>query len=292
MRTSPSAVASWRAYALALIGVLCFAATLPLTELALADFSAGFITLFRALIAGLLALAVVIVCRAPRPKSTERRGLLLSGLCLAYGFPVSMALGLETVPAYHGGVVLGVLPLVTACLAAWIHGERARPLFWFWALVGTGLVSLFAWQEGGGGWVMGDLWLVAAAFFAAYGYVISGDLSKTRGGWWVISWALIYWLPVSAVLTVVSWPDFFFSRPYVSVASLLALSVFSMYLGFFAWNQALAWGGVARIGQVQLLQVFLTLAWAALLLETSVDPSAWAFASAVMLTVYLGRKTQ
>ena len=41
-----------------------------------------------------------------------------------------MAIGLQTVPSYHGTVVLGILPLVTAGLSALVHGYRARLGFW------------------------------------------------------------------------------------------------------------------------------------------------------------------
>ncbi len=280
----------WQAYGLGLLGVLCFAATLPLTEIALADFSPWFITAARAGIAGMLAVVVVGIRRRPWPERTEIRNLWMCGLCLAYGFPLSMALGLQTVPAYHGGIVLGILPLATAGLSVVVHGYRARSLFWVWAVLGSVLVSTFAWYEGEGGWVAGDLWLVAAAFFASYGYVLSSRLSVKHGGWWVISWSLIVWLPVSAILSGLSWPAFLLSRPLDSLVSLMALAVFSMYLGFFAWNQALAMGGVARIGQVQLFQVFLTLFWSAILLDSDLPMHSWWFAIAVMITVYFGRK--
>ena len=48
------------------------------------------------------------------------------------------------------------------------------------------------------------------------------------------------------------------------------VSVVSMFLGFFAWYRGLALGGVARVGQVQLVQPVLTLSWGALLLRESV----------------------
>ena len=44
-----------------------------------------------------------------------------------------------------------------------------------------------------------------------------------------------------------------------------------MCLGFFAWYQGLARGGVARIGRLQLAQPALTLCWSALLLGEQVS---------------------
>ena len=63
-----------------------------------------------------------------------------------------------------------------------------------------------------------------------------------------------------------------------------------MFFGFFAWNTGLALGGIAEVGQVQLLQLFLTLLWGSILLGEIVTVDVWIFASLVALTVYIGRK--
>ena len=71
-------------------------------------------------------------------------------------------------------------------------------------------------------------------------------------------------------------------------AGFLYVSVFSMFLGFFAWNKGMAMGGIARVGQIQLLQPFVALAAAALLLG---EPIGWleiVFAVLVVGLVALG----
>jgi drug/metabolite transporter (DMT)-like permease len=279
------------AYGLAVFGIACFAATLPLTAIVLADFTPLFITAARAVIAGFLALLVLLTCRLRRPARAEFRPLLISGFALIFGFPLAMAMGLQTVPAYHGAVVLGVLPLMTAGLSALVHGYRAALGFWLWALIGAGLVVVFVVQEEQGALGLGDVWLVAAALMASFGYVLAGDLSTWRPGWWVISWSLVYFLPLALFLGLISWPGFLLARPLSSLVGLVGLGVFSMYLGFFAWNAALAMGGVARIGQVQLLQVFLTLIWAWILLDEPLSASVWLFATLVMCSVYFGKRS-
>jgi drug/metabolite transporter (DMT)-like permease len=278
------------AYLLGVFGVLCFAATLPLTEVALRDFSPLFITAIRAVIAGMLALCVVVVARRPRPARHERRPLLVSGFALIFGFPMAMAVGLEDVPSYHAAVVLGVLPLLTAVLSVVLHGERPSFRFWLWSAVGAALVLGFVLFEHEGQVLWADLWLVLAALMASSGYVIAGDLSRRRPGWWVISWSLIGLLPVGVVLSWISWPAFFWVRPETSLYALMGLGVFSMFVGFFAWNAALAMGGIAQIGQVQLLQVFLTLFWGWVILGESFTVSVVVFAILVVSTVFLGRR--
>jgi drug/metabolite transporter (DMT)-like permease len=63
------------------------------------------------------------------------------------------------------------------------------------------------------------------------------------------------------------------------------VSLFSMFLGFFAWYAGLARGGVARIGQVQLAQPVLTLVWSALLLGEVVGAGEAIAAVAVLACV-------
>jgi drug/metabolite transporter (DMT)-like permease len=65
-----------------------------------------------------------------------------------------------------------------------------------------------------------------------------------------------------------------------------------MLLGFFAWNVGLAMGGIARVSQVQLLQTFVTLAVAALVLGEQVTAETLVFAAAVMLVVAIGRRAR
>ena len=278
------------AYGLGLVGAVCFAATLPLTTIALNDFSPTLITMLRAVIAASAALVWILMSQSSRPAQHEIKPLLVSGCGLIFGFPLAMAIGLQSVPSYHGAVVLGVLPLMTAVLSVLVHGYRARLGFWLCALAGASLVIVFTLREQGGSVSWADLWLVLAALMASSGYVIAGDLAKRRPGPWVICWSLVLLSPIALVGTLMVWPDFFWARPDSSLLSVLALGLFSMFFGFFAWNSGLALGGIAEVGQVQLLQLFLTLLWGSILIGEVVTWDVWVFALLVALTVYIGRK--
>lgn len=67
------------------------------------------------------------------------------------------------------------------------------------------------------------------------------------------------------------------------------LSFGSMFLGFFAWYRGLAAGGIARIGQVQLLQPFLTVAAAALVFGETVAAATVGFAITIIAVIAAGR---
>jgi anti-sigma-K factor RskA len=65
-----------------------------------------------------------------------------------------------------------------------------------------------------------------------------------------------------------------------------------MCLGFFAWYQGLARGGLARIGRLQLAQPALTLGWSALLLGEQVSWLTAVAAAAVIAVTAAGRNAR
>lgn len=276
---------------LGLIGVTIFAATLPATRIALNGYSPWFITHGRAVIAGVAAIVTLVMLRRTFPRKHVAM-LLLAGLLLVFGFPGFMAIGMQTVGASHGGVVLGILPLATAVFAALLAGERPSPLFWACGIAGTGLVIAFAVRDSGMRLAAGDIWLFLAGLSASLGYVISGRLARYMPGWEVISWALVLTLPASAIGTLLTWQPAFAMASEPAVIALAYLGLGSMFMGFFAWNSGLAIGGIARVGQVQLLQTFITIAISAALLGEAITPDIILFAIAVVAVVALGRRAR
>ena len=251
---------------LGFLGVVMFGGTLPFTKLAVGELSPWFITIGRAAAAGLLALATIALTRAPRPKRVDILPLVVSGAFLIIGFPALMTTALKQVPAIHGAIVIGVLPLATVVAYALTRGGLAGHVH--------------------------DLLLLGSVACAASGYAIAGRLSRQMRGWAVISWSLVLLLPVNLPLAVWLAP----ADPGAVSASAWTgfayVSVFSMFLGFFAWNAGLAMGGVARVSQTQLLQTFVSLAIAVPLLGERLDAHALFFASAVVVIVFLGRRAR
>ncbi|HEY8606211.1 MAG TPA: DMT family transporter [Noviherbaspirillum sp.] len=275
---------------LGLIGVAIFSLTLPFTRLAVAELDPVLVALGRAVVAAAGSAALLWWVRAPRPTGTQWRALAITSLGVVVGFPVFSSIAMRYVPAAHGAVVVGVLPLATALFGALRFGERPSVAFWLAALAGSALVVGFALWQGGGSFHLADLALFAAVVAAAMGYAEGGRLSQTMGGQQVISWALLLSMPV--LLPVTIWlslehgldasPQAWMGFGYVSL--------FSMFIGFFFWYKGLALGGIARVGQVQLVQPFLTLLGAALILGESLDAKNFLFALAVIAVVAIGRR--
>ncbi|TCD14362.1 DMT family transporter [Oricola cellulosilytica] len=278
-------------YVLGFLGVVIFGATLPATVLALEAFSPWFITFGRAVLATTAAAVCVLALRREFPRK-EVVALLTAGLLLIFGFPGFMAVAMQTVSASHGGVVLGILPLATAVFASILAGERPSGLFWFSALLGAVLVVWFVtggseFQISAGVW-----WLMLAGLSASLGYVISARLSAIMPGWEVICWALILTAPASLAGAALTWERSYAAAAIEPIIAFAYTGLGSMFLGFFAWNAGLAKGGIARVGQIQLLQIFVTVALSAWLLGETITVRTILFACAVALTVWLGRKAR
>ena len=98
--------------------------------------------------------------------------------------------------------------------------------------------------------------------------------------------------PINFVLTWFLWEERYLHPDPVAALALGYHALFSMFLGFFFWNAGLAIGGIARVGQVQLLQIFITVALSALLLGETITIRTLLFAVAVAATVWFGRKAR
>jgi drug/metabolite transporter (DMT)-like permease len=132
---------------------------------------------------------------------------------------------------------------------------------------------------------IGDILMILAVILCGLGYAEGAKLTKTLGGWQVISWALVLSLPVMLLLTFIYIP---FSFEHISTGAWLSLtyvSLFSMFIGFVFWYKGLAQGGTAIVGQLQLLQPFFGLALAAFLLHEKVSIGMLAVTVGVILCV-------
>jgi drug/metabolite transporter (DMT)-like permease len=274
---------------LGIVAVIIFGATLPMTRLALESFDPLTVTVGRAFLAGTAASATLILMRRGLPRRHIKL-LLIIGACVVLGFPGFSTLAMRTVPAAHGGVVLGLLPLGTALAGALFTGDRPSRAFWLWAIAGAAIVIAFTLRDGNYRPEPGDGYLLLAAAAASTGYALSGRLAREMPGWEVISWVLVVSLPISSLAMLPLVPSIPWNAPATSWAAFLYLGLMSQFVGFFAWNTGLALGGVARVGQVQLLQTFVTLALSAVLLHEVVDAVTILAGLAVATVVFLGRR--
>ena len=280
---------------LGVLGVTCFAITLPATRLATGtaadpQLSPAFVTAGRAALAGLLSAAFLLIARSPWPTGAQWRALSLSMAGNVIGFPLLLAWALRSVTATHAAVILALLPLATAAVAAWALHQRARPAFWACAVLGSALVVGFALSQGLSASPTGDLLMLAAILACGLGYAEGAKLSRSLGGWQVICWALVMSLPLMAVLSLWLAPASFGNISLPAWMCLGYVSLFSMLIGFVFWYRGLAQGGIAAVGQLQLLQPFFGLALAATLLHEQVSVGMLGVTLGVILCVAGAKK--
>ena len=272
------------------LGVVGFSLTLPATRAAVIDLDPLFVGLGRGLVAAILAAFTLRITHQPIPSKQQLGSLLVVGLGVVLGFPVLSAWAMQQVPAAHGAVVLGVLPLATAIAGFLRAGDRPDFSFWIASIVGSTTVVVFGIISGAGQLHPADLALFGAVIAAAFGYGEGGRLAPILGGWQVISWALVIVAPFEVLPTIfvvlkqglIASPIAWFGFAYVSVVS--------QFIAFFAWYHGMAIGGVARVGQIQLLQPFLTLLASAMLLGETLEPIALVTACLVVASVAAGKK--
>jgi len=287
---SAASTSLWEGYGYGFLGVLVFSLTLPMTRVAVAELSPLLVGLGRALIAALPAIALLWLTRSRRPNRHEWPGVILAALGIVVGWPLASSMAMQTVPSSQGAVFNGLLPMSTAAFAALRSGERPSAAFWGWAVAGAALVTAYALRQGEGTLTAGYLWLLVAVVLGGMGYAEGARASRTLGGWRTICWALTISAPVVALpvgwmaAQQPHWP----SSDVVAAFAYLAFG--SMFLGFFAWYRGLAAGGIARVGQVQLLQPFLTVVAAALLFGETVEATTFVFAAAVIAVIAGGRR--
>ena len=275
---------------LGLIAVAMFGASLPATRAAVAGgLDPWFVTVARAVVGGIIAGTLLAVSRPRVPQGHVVR-LVLIALCLVIGFPAGIAIASRTVPSAHGGVILGLMPLATTIAAVALAGERPSAYFWFLSVIGAALVVAFALRDGDMAVVTGDIFLAIAVTLTGIGYTLSGTLSRTIPGWQVSAWAIMLTFPFACVATFFLWPADAATIPLSAWAGLLYSGIFAQFIGYALWNMALAMGSVARVGQLQLLQPFFTIAVAAAVLGEAIDAAILIYAAAIVAVVALGRR--
>jgi drug/metabolite transporter (DMT)-like permease len=267
------------------IGVLIFSGSLPATRAAIAGFDPIFLTSARASIAAGLALALLLVFREKRPVRADVGPLFITAMGVVVGFPLLTALALRHITSAHSIVFIGLLPLSTAIFGVLRGGEQMRPMFWLFSCLGSLLVAGFALTQNLVVSLTGDLLMLAAIIACGLGYAEGARLSRRLGGWQVICWALVLALPVMLPLSLYVFPPDLSGVGQAAWVGFVYVSTFSMLIGFIFWYRGLAQGGIAAVGQLQLLQPFFGLVLAATLLHESVGWPMVAVTLAVVLCV-------
>ena len=273
------------------IGVVIFAGSLPATRIAVLGFTPEFLTTSRAVIAGIIGLICLMIFKQVKPNLPQFKALIIVAFGVVIGFPLFTALALQTISSSHAIIFVGLLPLSTAIFAVLRGGEKPSLHFWLFAILGSSLVLIFMFFENKSiRLTLGDFYMLAAIIVCGLGYAEGGKLSSELGGWQVICWALVVALPIMLLGSLYYFPEHHSNISIAPILALLYVSLFSMLIGFVFWYKGLALGGIAKVGQIQLLQPFIGLMLSALLLGEHISLAMILVSISVVACVVMAKK--
>jgi drug/metabolite transporter (DMT)-like permease len=271
----------------ALLCVFLFGLTAPFTRMAALETTPEAVILFRILGASLISIIAIVLDGWVPPRSTWK-GIACTAIGSVIGFATFMTFAMKDTPAGHAAVSMATLPIVTATYSVLRDKSRPGPMFWFFALAGTLLSFVFFFVSNVSGITHGDFLLMMSVLASAFGYVEGGRMSRQYGGRRIMSWAIVFTLPVTMTLCFFYFKNFsvlenITYKGWISVAYLASIS---QSLGMFLWFKVLAKGPMEKIALVQLLQPFFTFVASIILLGEEVGALTWLIAILVASCVF------
>ncbi len=200
-----------------------------------------------------VALLVIIFRHRVRHTWPRRADLPRFLLCAFVGHVIHISAvmyGMNLSTAFSSSLVLTCQPLFTLAILAWLGGERLRRQQLLGTLVAFAGIALFLADKFAAGFSragLGDLTLlVAGASFSAY-TVLSRPLADRYGPLIVLSYTLLFSMPVMLPLTLPFFADLRLASlgPAVWAALFWALVVCS-FIGWLLWTWVNSVRGVAR----------------------------------------------
>jgi drug/metabolite transporter (DMT)-like permease len=277
--TGPSGRSAALPFIVALAVMVVWGGTPLFTKVAAAQIDPLLVGVLRTVIAGAVALPMILGMRLRLPEDTRGRLLLAySGTAAFIVFPLLFTVGQHSTSAMHGALILATLPVFTSLFGTLL--ERRRPkLGWVLgctiALLGEGAVIV--WRTAGansGSSLTGDAIVLLSSVLCASGYVAGARL--TQRGYqslpttlWGATLAAVALLPVMVWrVSATGWPQ----ADAAAWGSILILAILTSIVGYVAWYWALAVGGISRIAGVQFTQPLFGLLLAAIVLGERPGP--------------------
>ncbi len=284
-----------------LVGIIMFSLTLPMTRIAVQEINPIWLALARCEIAAVLAAVILLLRKESFPKRHLWPKIFWTSIGVIFGFPIFSSIAMRYTDASHGAIITGLLPITTALIATQLAKEKPSAGFWITAVAGSAVVLGYALWQSKGAVEIGDAMMLIAVIAGAVGYALGGQLATSIGGWQAISWALVCSAPfVTLALGALAYFQGGWAQSIAPVVSnisakswlgLAYVTIFSQLVGFFFWYGGMAMGGVARVSQVQLMQLFFTVGFASVLNKEEVSASTWIVVIVVVLIIFLNKRT-
>ncbi len=246
------------------------------TKIAVTEIDPLAVGLLRTLIAGIVALPLILLGRVKLPRSRSGRAYLaVSAIGGFVIFPLLFSYGIRLTTAGHGALLLAILPVLTGSIAALL--ERRLPGGRWWlgcaiAVAGTAILVGARFDVSlADGSARGDMMVLASGVFASAGYVTGARAARETGTWSITLWGLVLGsLVLLPVMPFVLDSEQLAAAGALAWGSVLYLALLSSILGYAAWYWALGQGGIGRTGLTQFVQPLVGVALAVVLLGEAV----------------------
>lgn len=251
----------------------------------------------RAIVAAPLALFAIFVWRLPLPwRGNDKWLLIISGTGGLAVFPILFSWGVQLTTAGHAAAGTASGAVMAGVLSALISRRWPSLYWWIGITVGFAGALLLIWEAVGldveGVTWQGDILVFAGMFAGVVGYIAGARLTRRASATAVTMWSVV----VAAILLwpFLAWQSSFAALAAIDIAgwtAICALAWGTTIGAYILWNRALADGGVARIGSLQLLQPGVGISVAPLFLgEPFTLPLALATATTLVGVVLVQRR--
>ncbi|MEP4884745.1 MAG: DMT family transporter [Alphaproteobacteria bacterium] len=268
-----------RLYTLALIAVFIYGVTPVFTKIGTLTADGITVGALRAVVAAPVAAMVIAImgCRIPLRRDAIVL-LLVSGLGGLVLFPVIFSWGVQFTTAGHAAAGTGAGAVMAGAIMAVVNRRMPGWAWWIGVAVGSAGALLLI-QEALGLTVAGVTWqgdalVFLGMFMGVVGYVagarLTAELDALTVTMWSVLVAAIFLAPVVVFHAGVATLTAIDMRGWLAICS---LAWGTTILAYLLWNRALADGGVARIGALQLLQPVIGIGLAPVILGEPLTPT-------------------
>ena len=268
-----------RLYTFALTAIFIYGATPVFTKLGTLTVDGITVGALRAVIAAPVAATVIVItgCRIPLRRDALFL-VLVSGLGGLVLFPVFFSWGVQFTTAGHAAAGTAAGAVMAGAIMAMLHRQMPSWRWWTGVAVGSAGALLLIWEAlglsvEGVSW-QGDALVFLGMFMGVVGYVAGSKLTAELGAIAVTMWSVIvaaaFLLPVVVFHSGVETLMVIDVRGWLAICS---LAWGTTILAYLLWNRALADGGVARIGALQLLQPVIGIGLAPVILGEPLTPT-------------------
>ena len=278
-----------KVYSFALTAILLYGLTPVITKLAVGFTDGITVGALRALVALPAALLIIVCWKITLPWYGYYKWLLiLSGVCGLAIFPVFFSWGIQMTTAGHAAAATASAAVMAGAFDAILNKKWPNIYWWGGIAIGLAGVLLLIWEAVGLGvkgvsW-QGDTLVFAGMFSGVIGYIAGAKL--THKVWaisvslWSVCIAAIILCPVLLLNTNLSSLLQIDLRGWAAIITLAWGITIGAYI---LWNRAVADGGIARIGSLQLLQPVIGISLAPLLLA---EPFTLTLLIATIITLF------